>query len=255
MPHHPLPTKKPGNGGSYRTASQVLSCPDQKIAEAVVRPSDQRPHIAIRAKESSVRAKFSLPRLRGPRRNRDRGTGADLRWRGSRQRRDDLGSHAARGGVAGYADRHRPHAAPDRAFVIGPVASFPNEEACVIFGESEFPPTSHAPTGRAGAWQMWSCRSGRHGWLPETPYAGPPQEAGDRRSPCLPVVGRTHLHRSSALLLGSWPVSRQPSARLAGSVASGIRLCHREWVSILKAGGDAGLLGKTITLAVNLTAR
>ncbi len=35
-----------------------------------------------------------------------------------------------------------PHAAPDRAFVIGPVASFPNEEACVIFGESEFPPGS-----------------------------------------------------------------------------------------------------------------
>jgi len=26
-------------------------------------------------------------------------------------------------------------------------------------------------------------------------------------------------------------------------------------VSILKAGGDAGLLGKTFTLAVNLTAR
>jgi hypothetical protein len=32
-------------------------------------------------------------------------------------------------------------------------------------------------------------------------------------------------------------------------------LCgHREWVSILKAGGDAGQLGKTFTLAVNLTA-
>ena len=29
---------------------------------------------------------------------------------------------------------------------------------------------------------------------------------------------------------------------------------HREWVSILKAGGDAGELGKTFTLAVNLTA-
>jgi hypothetical protein len=29
---------------------------------------------------------------------------------------------------------------------------------------------------------------------------------------------------------------------------------HREWVSILKAGGDAGQLGKTFTLAVNLTA-
>jgi predicted nucleic acid-binding protein len=29
---------------------------------------------------------------------------------------------------------------------------------------------------------------------------------------------------------------------------------HREWVSILKAGGDAGELGKTVTLAVNLTA-
>ena len=28
---------------------------------------------------------------------------------------------------------------------------------------------------------------------------------------------------------------------------------HREWVSILKAGGDAGQLGKTFTLAVNLT--
>lgn len=28
---------------------------------------------------------------------------------------------------------------------------------------------------------------------------------------------------------------------------------HREWVSILKAGGDAGELGKTFTLAVNLT--
>ena len=29
---------------------------------------------------------------------------------------------------------------------------------------------------------------------------------------------------------------------------------HREWVGILKAGGDAGQLGKTFTLAVNLTA-
>jgi hypothetical protein len=29
---------------------------------------------------------------------------------------------------------------------------------------------------------------------------------------------------------------------------------HREWVSILKAGGDAGELGKDLTLAVNLTA-
>ena len=29
---------------------------------------------------------------------------------------------------------------------------------------------------------------------------------------------------------------------------------HREWVSILKAGGDAGEFGKTFTLAVNLTA-
>jgi hypothetical protein len=29
---------------------------------------------------------------------------------------------------------------------------------------------------------------------------------------------------------------------------------HREWVSILKAGGDAGQLGKTFTLVVNLTA-
>jgi predicted nucleic acid-binding protein len=29
---------------------------------------------------------------------------------------------------------------------------------------------------------------------------------------------------------------------------------HREWVSILKAAGDAGELGKTVTLAVNLTA-
>lgn len=29
---------------------------------------------------------------------------------------------------------------------------------------------------------------------------------------------------------------------------------HREWVSILKAGGDVGELGKTFTLAVNLTA-
>lgn len=29
---------------------------------------------------------------------------------------------------------------------------------------------------------------------------------------------------------------------------------HREWVSILKAGGDAGELGKTVALAVNLTA-
>ncbi len=29
---------------------------------------------------------------------------------------------------------------------------------------------------------------------------------------------------------------------------------HREWVSIPKAGGDAGQLGKTFTLAVNLTA-
>jgi hypothetical protein len=35
-----------------------------------------------------------------------------------------------------------PHAASGREFVIGPVASFPNEEACVIFGESEFPPGS-----------------------------------------------------------------------------------------------------------------
>jgi hypothetical protein len=34
------------------------------------------------------------------------------------------------------------HATLDQAFVIGPVASFPNEEACVIFGESEFPPGS-----------------------------------------------------------------------------------------------------------------
>ena len=29
---------------------------------------------------------------------------------------------------------------------------------------------------------------------------------------------------------------------------------HREWVSILKAGGDAGQLGKTFTLAANITA-
>ena len=29
---------------------------------------------------------------------------------------------------------------------------------------------------------------------------------------------------------------------------------HREWVNILKAGGDAGQLGKTLTLAANLTA-
>ncbi|MBV9384459.1 MAG: hypothetical protein JOY82_18495 [Streptosporangiaceae bacterium] len=29
---------------------------------------------------------------------------------------------------------------------------------------------------------------------------------------------------------------------------------HREWVSILKAGGDAGQIGKTFTLAVNITA-
>jgi hypothetical protein len=29
---------------------------------------------------------------------------------------------------------------------------------------------------------------------------------------------------------------------------------HQAWVDILKAGGDAGQLGKTLTLAANLTA-
>jgi hypothetical protein len=56
-----------------------------------------------------------------------------------------------------------------------------------------------------------------------------------------------------ALLLGAFFLSgdAKPLRAVYGDAdLSG----HQEWVSILKAGGDAGQLGKTLTLAVNLTA-
>ncbi len=55
-----------------------------------------------------------------------------------------------------------------------------------------------------------------------------------------------------ALLLEAFFLSEDghPLRAVYGIVPPG----HREWVSILKAGGDAGELGKTFTLIVNLTA-
>jgi predicted nucleic acid-binding protein len=56
-----------------------------------------------------------------------------------------------------------------------------------------------------------------------------------------------------ALLLGAFFLSQdaKPLRTVYGDTdLSG----HSEWVNILKAGGDAGQLGKTFTLAVNLTA-
>ena len=56
-----------------------------------------------------------------------------------------------------------------------------------------------------------------------------------------------------ALLLGAFFLSEdgKPLRAVYGDAdLSG----HRDWVDILKAGGDAGQLGKTLTLAANLTA-
>lgn len=57
-----------------------------------------------------------------------------------------------------------------------------------------------------------------------------------------------------ALLLEAFFLSedRKPLHAVYGDAYPAGR--HQEWVSILKAGGDAGELGKTLTLAVNLTA-
>ena len=56
-----------------------------------------------------------------------------------------------------------------------------------------------------------------------------------------------------ALLLEAFFLSedRKPLSAVYGDAYPAGR--HREWLSILKAGGDAGQLGKTFTLGVNLT--
>jgi hypothetical protein len=57
-----------------------------------------------------------------------------------------------------------------------------------------------------------------------------------------------------ALLLGAFFLSQDTKALRAVYGVAYPAGRHREWVSILKAGGDAGQLGKTFTCAVNLTA-
>jgi hypothetical protein len=112
----------------------------RKIAGTVVRPSDQRPHIAIREKETSVRAKLSVPRLKGLAVTAVLALAVGGAGAAGIAATSASAPYAAPSHAAPAATVH--HATLDQAFVIGPVASFPNEEACVIFGESEFPPGS-----------------------------------------------------------------------------------------------------------------
>lgn len=86
-----------------------------------------------------MRAKFSLPRLRSL--AITAALGLIVGGAGAAAAATSAGTpHVAASQAAPTATVH--HAVLDQAFVIGPVASFPNEEACVIFGESEFPPGS-----------------------------------------------------------------------------------------------------------------
>ena len=92
-----------------------------------------------RAKELSVRAKFSLPRLRGL--AITAALGLIVGGAGAAAAATSASPpHAVASPATPSAPAH--HAVLDAEFVIGPIASFPTEEACVIFGESEFPPGS-----------------------------------------------------------------------------------------------------------------
>ena len=89
-----------------------------------------------------MRAKFSLPRLRGLAVTATAvlalilgGAGAAGAATTSASTPHTVASQATPTAIA-------PHAAADRAFTLGPVQSFTTEEACVIWGEGEFPPGS-----------------------------------------------------------------------------------------------------------------
>jgi hypothetical protein len=56
-----------------------------------------------------------------------------------------------------------------------------------------------------------------------------------------------------ALLLGAFFLS-EDGKPLRAVYRDADLSCHHEWVDILKTGGDAGQLGKTLTMAANFTA-
>ena len=85
-----------------------------------------------------MRAKLSVPRLKGLAVTAALGLilgGAGFAGALATSASTSVASQAASTGAV-----H--HAVLDQEFIIGPVASFDDEEACVLFGEAEFPPGS-----------------------------------------------------------------------------------------------------------------